>query len=140
MDNRIYENLDIDNHEQTLEDMLIELKDAVNKSWDIAQLYDLIRKEVLRELKYRQFAITHIMPDIIELRAKCQSAANVLQILLAYPNASYTEIGDKLNLTKQGVQWHLRNLEGRYMWLDDFLAMKNENYNRNRTFKQGGRP
>lgn len=139
MDNSVYENMNIERPQQCIEDMLQQLKDAVNKHWDIAQLYDLIKREILRELKFKNFGIVQIAKDLIEIRKKSPLQADILLSLLANPFSSYNTIAQLHHVTKQDVHYNLKQMK-KYMWVEDLLQIKNENYNRNRTYNQGGRP
>ena len=124
----------------TIENLLQQLKECISIDVQTATLYDIIRKQIIRQIKLSDLAITRIMPDLVQLRKENAKQADIVQFLLANPEISYSDIGKQFNISKPTLIWHWKRLQAKFFWLKNYLEIKNENYNRNRTYKQGGRP
>ena len=121
------DNYDYNQHaEPTTEELCEELAEAIGRDGCVAEIYEAIYSQALREIKTSELAITRIIPDVLELLQKNQSKALLVMRLLADPLASYSELGEMMGYSKQRVHFILKELSKRYTWVDRLLAVRND--------------
>ena len=88
------------------------------------RLYLKIKKEIYKEMKLKQFAITGIAPDLIAILMYSPKRLQLILSLLADPYASFNELGNKVGLSKQRVYVILWEEAKKIPWLQSLLEMK----------------
>ena len=119
------ENYDYGGEGMSIDELAAELAAAIGRDSEVKEIYEVVRRAVIADLTYDDFAITRVVPDVLRVRERSEAKALLLLCLLADPYASYSELGERVGWTKQRVGFVLKELSGEFRWLQDFLAIHN---------------
>lgn len=121
-----FDNVGRDAPEETLEEMLRDLSQALATEPDVRDLYDEIRRRVVRDLMTGELAVTVIMPDLLDLLGRAPRKAILLMRLLAEPTATYERLGGAMGYSKQRAHVIVRELSEGLPWVRALLEGRGE--------------
>lgn len=119
------DNYDYGGEGMSIDELAAELAAAIGRDSEVKEIYEVVRRAVIADLTYDDFAITRVVPDVLRVRERSETKALLLLYLLADPYASYGELGERIGWTKQRVGFVLKELSEEFRWLKDFLAIHN---------------
>ena len=95
-------------------------------SQQVIDLYEMIRKQVYKQIKIEQLAVTIILNDLYQLRKKRPQTADVIEYFIANNTSSYQDIANQFGCTKQNVHLIIKNYAKHYRWLNNLMQIKGE--------------
>lgn len=110
--------------DETLDSELAELRQLLIQNDDCFELYQSIRNNIYKEIKIDELAVTRILNDLIQIKAKSESSFIVLLAFTANPLLSYAEIAKQFNITKQRVYNIVSEYAKKYVWLSNLIQIK----------------
>ena len=134
---------------KTIDDELLELSALVRSttaagSFETGAIYQQIKRNVLKEIRFRELALTFIIRDLRDIRANRPRHLAVIEEFVVRNDLSYAQIAEVFGISKQRVFAIVSNESVRFPWLKSLMEIKaaegarNEN-NRSVFFKPANR-
>ena len=113
--------------QESIDSELQELRELLEAGFGDYELYLQIRKNVLKELKYKDLAITRILPDLLQVFFENPNHFRVLATFVCFCLDSYSKIGEELLYSKQRVHQIVSIYRPRFPWVEALMERtKNE--------------
>lgn len=104
------------------------LKDCKGNKIDAEteEIYQAIRKIVMREIKYEELAVTKILADLQEIRKKHNVRCNMITAWIINNDMSYDDLGKMYGVSKQYIHGVIYWAAKKYKWIDNLRKIKGE--------------
>lgn len=87
-------------------------------------LYQKIKADAARELRYSDLAVTRVAADLLEIYQRNPRNAVIILDAIAHPMDSYQAISERHGISKQAVHGTLDRLGNRYPWVVGLASIK----------------
>lgn len=92
--------------------------------YEVEELYQAVRNDVMREIAFQEMAVTTIMRDLIEIRRRAPHHADVIEYAVASPFCSYEELARVGEVSKQAIFSQMRKYARSYPWIAGLIQIR----------------